>query len=447
MARKVRDKDLDSRTARAKLKIRGKPYFRALDEGLHIGYRKGKTSGKWVVRYYLDDGKYEIQTLDGVADDKADANGIAVLSFSQAQHLIRKKDGERKAAARTGAEPPAACPYKVRNAIEDYLNFLKEKRRTERDARYRAEAFILSMLGDTAGGDLTNETLQAWLVWLAEQPPRVRSQKNKDQKFRAIDPDDEEARRRRQSSAMRVWTILKAALNQAWRARKIDSDVPWRTVRPFEDVDAARVRWLTNDESRRLINASSEGEFRTLVHAALQTGVRFGALANLNVDDFSVHPVRLSDGATGEQGSLHILTRKGRGGKVKHVNVMLTDEGIKFFRRITQGRHGSAPMLPRADGSRWQKSQPDRLIKEASRAARIDPPISFHVLRHTWASQAVMNGVSLMVVAKNLGHSDTRMVEKHYGHLAPSFIVEAIQAGAPRFGSMPEDGEVDAIRR
>jgi hypothetical protein len=31
-----------------------------------------------------------------------------------------------------------------------------------------------------------------------------------------------------------------------------------------------------------------------------------------------------------------------------------------------------------------------------------------------------MNGVPLMVVAKNLGHADTRMVEKHYGHLAPS---------------------------
>jgi len=26
------------------------------------------------------------------------------------------------------------------------------------------------------------------------------------------------------------------------------------------------------------------------------------------------------------------------------------------------------------------------------------------------------------------------MVEKHYGHLAPSFITEAIHAGAPRYG-------------
>jgi hypothetical protein len=45
-----------------------------------------------------------------------------------------------------------------------------------------------------------------------------------------------------------------------------------------------------------------------------------------------------------------------------------------------------------------------------------------------------MNGVPPLVVAKNLGHSDTRMVEKHYGHLAPGYIVDAIRAGAPKFG-------------
>jgi hypothetical protein len=49
-----------------------------------------------------------------------------------------------------------------------------------------------------------------------------------------------------------------------------------------------------------------------------------------------------------------------------------------------------------------------------------------------------VNGVPLLLVAKNLGHSDTRMVEKHYGHLAPSYIADAIRAGAPRFGFQPD---------
>jgi integrase len=45
---------------------------------------------------------------------------------------------------------------------------------------------------------------------------------------------------------------------------------------------------------------------------------------------------------------------------------------------------------------------------------------SFHILRHTWASLAIMAGAPLMVVARNLGHAAKRMVERHYGHLAPS---------------------------
>jgi integrase len=53
---------------------------------------------------------------------------------------------------------------------------------------------------------------------------------------------------------------------------------------------------------------------------------------------------------------------------------------------------------------------------------------------YTFASHAIMNGAPLFVVARNLGHSTTAMVEKHYGHLAPSYIADAIRAAAPRFG-------------
>ena len=73
-------------------------------------------------------------------------------------------------------------------------------------------------------------------------------------------------------------------------------------------------------------------------------------------------------------------------------------------------------------------------MRAACSGAQIAPAVSFHALRHTWASLATMAGVPLLVVARNLGHVDTRMVEKHYGHLTQSFITEAIHASAPRFG-------------
>ena len=95
MARTLKDTSLDTRAARARLKARGKPYYRTIEEGLHLGYRKprgrkGKpaVSGKWVLRRYVGDQAYVVETI-GVADDYADADGVAIINFSQAQNKAR----------------------------------------------------------------------------------------------------------------------------------------------------------------------------------------------------------------------------------------------------------------------------------------------------------------------------------------------------------------------
>ena len=46
-----------------------------------------------------------------------------------------------------------------------------------------------------------------------------------------------------------------------------------------------------------------------------------------------------------------------------------------------------------------------------------------------------MAGMPLMVVARNLGHVDTTMVEKHYGHFARSYVVSKPSARMPVEGS------------
>ena len=61
------------------------------------------------------------------------------------------------------------------------------------------------------------------------------------------------------------------------------------------------------------------------------------------------------------------------------------------------------------------------------------------------ASLTIMAGAPLMVVAQNLGHQDTRMVELHYGHLADSFVRQVIRETAPSFG-LVDDRNVIPIR-
>ena len=79
--------------------------------------------------------------------------------------------------------------------------------------------------------------------------------------------------------------------------------------------------------------------------------------------------------------------------------------------------------------------------------ARINPPVGFHALRHTWASLSVMAGMPLMIVAKNLGHVDTKMVEKHYAHLSRSHVADTIREHAPVFGFAPDQKIVAPLRR
>jgi integrase len=425
VARRVRDKNLETRNARTKLAIRGKPYWKAIHAGLHVGYRKGKCARKWVVRFYLHDGKYKDETI-AQADDTADANGADILDFWQAQEKAREKYNEHQRAASAPPEPER--PYTVADAINKYLDFLETHRKSAADARYRAEAFIIPELGDITCACLKKEKLQSWLNQMATTAPRLRTRPGQAQKFRES-TDNDEARRQRKASSNRVLTILKASLNRGWRDGKIADDRAWRQLEPFEGADAARVRYLTIEECQRLINAS-DGEFRNLIRAALFTGCRFGELIALEVRDFNP-----------DTGTLHV--RASKSGKARHV--VLNDEGIKFFTMLRAGRPVSERMLRRTDGASWGKSHQTRPMLEACRRANIDPPIGIHGLRHTFASHAVMAGAPLLVVAKALGHRDTRMCEAHYAHLSPSYFADQIRAAAPRFGT-PDDTNTMPIR-
>jgi integrase len=416
MARRVHDKTLDSREARRRLKIRGKPYYRAIERGLHLGYRRlgDGQSGTWVARHYVGDQQYEISRI-GTADDNTDADGVVVLDFWQAVEAARKAMVDRAHGARGGHGN-----ITVGQAMDDYLAFLDGNRKSGVDARYRDRALIRPALGDLEVAKLTADDLRKWMDRLARTPARLRTREGLRQKYAKLETAD--AKRSRKVTANRTLTVLKAALNRAWKDGKVASNTAWARVEKFQDVDVARIRYLSIAEAKRLINAC-DPDFRLLVQAALETGCRLGELVALQVHDFNP-----------DSGTIAIKTSKS--GEPRHV--VLTEEGSAFFRQLCAGRPGGAVMLVRADGKPWARSEQGPLMAAACDRAKITPAINFHGLRHTWASLAVMAGVPLMVVAENLGHRDTRMVEMHYAHLAKSYVAEAVRAGAPRFGFKPD---------
>src|SRR5262249_41491707 len=224
--------------------------------------------------------------------------------------------------------------------------------------------------------------------------------------------------RRRRVSANRIWGMLRAALNFCFQEGHVASDAAWRKVKPFEGVNAARLRYLNVAEAQRLINAA-DPEFAPIVRGALESGMRYGELCRSMIADYN------RDAGT-------LFVQRSKSGKSRYVT--LTVDGIEFFNSVCAGRLGHERIFTRLDGSPWGVAHQGRFMKEACARAMIVPPISFHALRHTWASLAIMGGMPLLVAARNLGHRDIRMLEQHYAHLAPSFETDAVRAHAPRYG-------------
>jgi integrase len=418
LARSVRNAKPDTRSARSKCEVRREPHFVRMDAGAFIGYRRlSSGSGTWIARLRDSEGRQHYQSL-GSADDTLAADGQSVLTFGQAQEQARAfYDRKRRELAGHVEERSALT---VAEIVDGYLVHRRRRgsKGVKADAK-QAEARIIPALGDIEAERLTKQKIDAWLTELASSPRLIRTGKfAPTQATRDFDRSDGEEIRRRRSTANRVLTILKAALNHAFQEGYVASDDAWRRVKPFREVDAAVVHFLSADECRRLINAC-QGAFRDIVKGALLTGCRYGELVRLQVSDFNM-----------EAGT--VTVRESKAGKPRHV--ALTDEGRTLFDQLTAGRSTRDLIFIRDDGNAWAASHQKRPLEAACARAGIDPPATFHILRHTYASALAGRGVPMGVIAAQLGHADTRMTEKHYAHLAPNYVADTVRAALPPLG-------------
>ena len=275
MASSFQHADLRNPDDRQQLPARKKPYWTALSEGAHLGYYRGQRVRKWVARIRKPGAirHYEEATI-AQADDYADADGHEVLSFGQAQAAAA-----RWFASLEKIDQESEPEFTVSAALDEYLAGFSGK--DIANTRRRIEAIIRPQMGCYAVADLTPTIIADWHSALAKAPARLRTAKGAIQNYRQVD-GSLEARRSRRSSANRILTILKAALNLAYRNEKAAHDGAWRRVKPFAKTDAPRLRYLDDDEARRLVAACSAA-FRPMVKAALLTGARYSEIAVLEV--------------------------------------------------------------------------------------------------------------------------------------------------------------------
>lgn len=205
---------------------------------------------------------------------------------------------------------------------------------------------------------LTAEDLKAWRDKLARQHARKRTRRGKAQahavRAELTDEQREEVRRARRATANRIMAVLKAILNKAFEDGKARDDTEWRRVKPLAKVDVPRIRFLTEAEAVRLVNASS-AEFRPLLRAALLTGARYGELVRMAVGNFN-------------PATRQLFVAPSKSGKSRYIP--LNAAGVELFKTLAAGRSASAPMFVRNDGEPWGKNHQQRPLSEACKGPR-----------------------------------------------------------------------------
>ena len=449
MPKTKQSSDLASWNKRRALDI-GKRYQELLASGQYLGYKRPTSgAGSWYARRKMGDGKYPSEVI-GTADDGLEANGTTILSYAQArvkavewcQHLERR--------ALEGEPTGRRGPFTVADAMEAY--FRDGERRGMKgivSAKSQTKAWILPTLGDIEVTKLSRRRIENWLDSVANSPRMVRSKAGCKQAF-APPPDTEDKKRARKDSANRVLTTLKAALTFALKRQLVEVVDPcWQKVEPYRQTTSSRLRFLQPDEAARLVNVCPP-DFRELVEGALLTGCRYGELTRLRCKDYNAS-------------NSTIYVSESKSGKPRHV--ILTPQGVALFNALTaakrspedliftrrivcaqtrdsEGKFDSANQEYRVGA--WGSDHQARFMAAACQDAELEP-ITFHELRHSYASMLVNAGCPMIYIADQLGHSDTRMVEKHYGHIKDDAKRAAILATMPTLGIV-EPAKVQKLR-
>lgn len=203
-------------------------------------------------------------------------------------------------------------------------------------------------------------------------------------------------------------TTLGQIFRHAERLSYFRGDIPTTKVKKPK-YDNKRVRFLSHDEAHTLfeILKGKSRETYEMALLSLHCGLRAGEVFSLTWKDVDL-----------EHGLITLLDIKSS----KTRTVSMTADIQSFFMAKETGSKQDLIFPDRKTGGirkQISKSFP-RAVTEAGLNDRIEDRrqrVTFHTLRHTFASWLVMAGISLYDVKELLGHATLTMTER-YAHLA-----------------------------
>lgn len=209
-------------------------------------------------------------------------------------------------------------------------------------------------------------------------------------------------------------------INQTISAFKIiQKDVLYRQ---WESIKVRRPRRekklpivLSTDEIADMINATNNLKHKALIALAYSTGMRRGEVKLLK-------PVHI------DSKRMRVYVAHGKGKKSRYT--ILSAKALDLLRIYFRLERPSVYLFePQGNSNRTLSDTTlNKIIKNVAQKAGIKKDISFHTLRHSFATHLLEKGINLRIIQQFMGHYSikTTSVYLHIADIGPNQIVSPL---------------------
>ena len=193
-----------------------------------------------------------------------------------------------------------------------------------------------------------------------------------------------------QNTAATYFSIFKAALKQAFVDGYLESDLSDK-IKDIQEKESRR-EYLTLEELNKLVATPCErGVFKRAALFSALTGLRHIDIQNLKWSEISME---------GNQARLHFTQQKTKGFEYTPIS----EQALQLCGESGKPEQFVFEDLP-------DPSWISRPLKQWIEDAGIKKNITFHCLRHTFATLQLSSGTNIYTVSKMLGHTDVKTTQ------------------------------------
>lgn len=166
---------------------------------------------------------------------------------------------------------------------------------------------------------------------------------------------------------------------------------------------------MSDEEVLRLLEAAESLRDRALLETSYATGMRVGEVTRLLITDI-------------DSGRMVVRVEQGKGRKDRYV--MLSQSLLLTLRAYWRESKPQGFLFPGAGGTKpLSISAAQKVFKQAKQRAGIQKPVSFHTIRHSFATHLLEDGVNVRKIQALLGHRSLHTTER-YTHVTENYLHE-----------------------